>query len=51
MEDDHAGDGVLLAVVGVASLPVGRAVPQRGFWEDVQVSVALVPCVHGRLED
>lgn len=49
MKDDHAGDGVLLAVVGVAFPPVSRAVLQRGLWEDVQVSVA--PGVHGRLED
>lgn len=49
MKDDHAGDGVLLAVIGVAFLPAGRAVPQRGLWEDVQVSVALR--FHRWLED
>lgn len=49
MEDDHTGDGVLLAVIGVASLPVSRAVPQRGLWKHVQVSVALG--VHRWLED
>lgn len=49
VEDDDAGDGVLLVVVGVPPPPVGRAVPPRGFWEDVQVSVSSG--VQGRLED
>lgn len=49
MEDDHTGDGVLLAVIRVASLPVGRVVPHGGLWEDVQVPVALR--VHRWLED
>lgn len=49
VEDDDAGDGVLLVVVRVPPPPVGRAVPPKGFWEDVQVSVPSG--VQGRLED
>lgn len=49
MEDDDAGDGVLLAVVRVAFLPASRAVPLRRLWEDVQVPVSLG--VHRGLKD
>lgn len=49
VEDDHTGHRVRLAVVRVSSLPVSRAVPLRGLWENVQMSVA--PAVQGRLED
>lgn len=43
MEDDYTSDGFLLGVVrtSMAPLPVGRVVPQEGFWEGVQVAVAL----------
>lgn len=49
MEDDHAGDGVLLALVRVPSLPAGRVV-SAGLWDWLAV-VPVTFALGGRDED